>query len=728
AHYTTTEKELLAVVYAFEKFRPYLVLSNTIVYTNYLAIKYLLAKQDANPRLLRWILLLQEFNVIIRDKKGMENLTADHLSRLENPYQDELDKKEITETFPLETLGMIAFRGDSKKELLAVVYAFEKFRPYLVLSKTIVYTNYLALKYLLAKQDAKPRLLRWILLLQEFNVIIRDKKGTENLTANHLSRLENPHQDELGKKEITETFPLETLGMIAFRGDSSTTWFADIANYHAGNFIVKGMSSQQKKKFFKDVNHYFWDDPYLFKICADQVIRRCVHGQEAVDILTACHNRPTMGHYDANFTAKKVFDFGFYWPTIYRDAHDLVTRCDACQRQGDNRASWPDKLDNTLWAFRTTFKTPIEWTPYKLVYGKACHLPIELEHKAYWALKHAYFILHYESASKNDASTVSTAKADPRKSAPSNLIPQQQGMNEGTGNTSYDHSFAGTDPHVLADKTKYPSFKDLDSPKDDPIIVVDDSDKDEEADRVYATINVKTEDALSQKHKLEPEKNKAEAEAALRRAQPSFPNIEQLNELLNVNLTKQQSKPTPPPTTPIIPPVIKTTTTQMQYLFLQSLPKSSSQPEGEHIEKDKGKKALSLKEAEKESNDSDSNDETHMTGSIVESSRIKKVKRFDFVIEAGKHIHLTEEQINQQKKIEEEAKAEAAKHDFVTIEDLKDFLNKMLCTVQEILFKRHQGPGLDDHARTFSSLLLVEIDKRNLNTLKQIRVIEQLRP
>nr|GEZ55217.1 reverse transcriptase domain-containing protein [Tanacetum cinerariifolium] len=82
-------------------------------------------------------------------------------------------------------------------------------------------------------------------------------KGAKNLAADHLSRLENPHQDELEKKEITEIFPLKTLGMIAFRGDSSTLWFVDFANYHAGNFIVKGMSSQQKKKFFKDVKHYF---------------------------------------------------------------------------------------------------------------------------------------------------------------------------------------------------------------------------------------------------------------------------------------------------------------------------------------------------------------------------------------------------------------------------------------------------------------------------------------
>ncbi|GJZ27250.1 reverse transcriptase domain-containing protein [Tanacetum coccineum] len=327
----------------------------------------------------------------------------------------------------------------TEKELLAVVYAFEKFRSYLVLSKSIVYTDHSAIKYLFAKKDAKPRLMRWILLLQEFNVIIRDKKGAENLAADHLSRLENPHQDILENKEITETFPLETLGSVALRADS-TPWFADFANYHAGNFIVKGMSSQQKNKFFKDVKHYFWDDPFLFKICADQVIRRCVHDKEALDILEACHHGPTTGHHGANLTAKKVFDARFFWPTIYKDAHELVKNCDSCQRQGkisqwdempqnsiqfakvmlkyevnhrlstayhpqtsgqvevsnrglkrilertvgENRASWSDKLDDALWAFRTAYKTPIRCTPYKLVYGKACHLPInELRDQAY---------------------------------------------------------------------------------------------------------------------------------------------------------------------------------------------------------------------------------------------------------------------------------------------------------------------------------------------------------
>nr|GEU88388.1 reverse transcriptase domain-containing protein [Tanacetum cinerariifolium] len=165
----------------------------------------------------------------------------------------------------------------TEKEMLAVVYAFEKFQSYLIMNKSTVHTDHSALKYLFAKKDAKARLLR----------------------------LENPYENVLDPKEINEKFPLETLRMVTFRGDSDAPWFADFANYHAGNFIVK-----------------------------DQVIRRCVYGKEAFDILEACHNGPTGGHHGANLTAKKIFDASFFWPNNYKDAHEFVKNCDSCQWQG----------------------------------------------------------------------------------------------------------------------------------------------------------------------------------------------------------------------------------------------------------------------------------------------------------------------------------------------------------------------------------------------------------
>ncbi|GJR78324.1 reverse transcriptase domain-containing protein [Tanacetum coccineum] len=130
----------------------------------------------------------------------------------------------------------------TEKELLAIVYAFEKFRSYLIMNKSIVHTDHSALKYLFAKKDAKARLLRWVLLLQEFDFKVIDTKGAENLAADHLSRLENPYENVNDPKEINESFPLETLNMVTFRGDSRTPWFADFANYHACNTPKMGRS------------------------------------------------------------------------------------------------------------------------------------------------------------------------------------------------------------------------------------------------------------------------------------------------------------------------------------------------------------------------------------------------------------------------------------------------------------------------------------------------------
>ncbi|RVW63642.1 Retrovirus-related Pol polyprotein from transposon 297 [Vitis vinifera] len=197
----------------------------------------------------------------------------------------------------------------TEKELLAVVFALDKFRAYLVGSFIIVFTDHSALKYLLTKQDAKARLIRWILLLQEFDLQIRDKKGVENVVADHLSRLAIAHNSHV--LPINDDFPEESLMLL-----EKAPWYAHIANYLVTGEVPSEWKAQDRKHFFAKIHAYYWEEPFLFKYCADQIIRKCVPEEEQQGILSHCHENACGGHFASQKTAMKVLQSGFTWPSF----------------------------------------------------------------------------------------------------------------------------------------------------------------------------------------------------------------------------------------------------------------------------------------------------------------------------------------------------------------------------------------------------------------------------
>ena len=158
-----------------------------------------------------------------------------------------------------------------EKEMLAIVFACEKFRPYILESHVIIHTDHVAIKYLMAKKEAKPRLIRWVLLLQEFDLEIKDKKGCDNVIAYHLSRVEKPVVQE-EEREIAENFPYEQLFQLSLK----SPWYANIVNFLACGIMPPESSYQQRKKLRTGNIYYIWDDPLLFRRGVDLIIRRCV--------------------------------------------------------------------------------------------------------------------------------------------------------------------------------------------------------------------------------------------------------------------------------------------------------------------------------------------------------------------------------------------------------------------------------------------------------------------